>query len=190
MKHPGRNLDKTRAAVRTIPLRDVQDMVKRYHYAGGGSNTATFRHGLFYDDALIGCAWWIPPTKSAAIANWSGDWRDVLTLSRLVCIPGSPRNSASYLLARSTKEICRDGRYKMLLTYADEWQGHTGQIYRAAGWRYMGKTRPEATFVNSEGVMMGRKRGPKTLTRAEMDALGFRMIGRFCRHRFGKAITG
>jgi hypothetical protein len=188
MRHSGENLDKKRAECRTIPLGEVQRMVREHHYARGGSNTATFRHGLFYDGRLVGCAWWIPPTKTAAQANWHGDWREVLTLSRLVCTPDAPRNSASFLLSRSVKLIQKDGRFRRLLTYADEWQGHSGQIYRAANWQYLGKTNPEATFVSAEGVMMGRKRGPRTLTRAEMEAAGFRMIGRFSRHRFGKTV--
>jgi hypothetical protein len=186
MKHPGANLDRSRAHVDTIPLCDLRALVERHHYSRGGSNTATYRHGLFLDGVLIGGAWWIPPTKAAAMANYSGDWRRVLSLSRLVCVPGAPRNSASFLLSKSTKAIQADGRYDMLLTYADEWQGHTGAIYRACGWTYAGKTNPEATFVNAHGVMMGRKRGPKTYTRAEMQQMGFALVGRFSRHRYTK----
>lgn len=185
MKHPGANLDKRRARVETIPLPTLRQMVSQHHYAAGGSNTATFRHGLFYDDILIGGAWWIPPTKAAAKANYDGDWRRVLTLSRLVCLPDAPRNAASFLLSRSVKLIREDGRFQMLLTYADQWRGHTGQIYRAAGWDYLGMTAREATFVSSHGVMMGRKRGPRTLTVAEMRDAGFAMVGRFAKHRYG-----
>lgn len=62
--------------VRTVPLQEVRDLVKQYHYTRGGSNTATYRHGLFRrgDDLLLGAAWWIPTTKSAALSV-SEDWR-------------------------------------------------------------------------------------------------------------------
>ncbi len=189
MKHPGDNLKKHRARVETIPLGSLRGLVAANHYAKGGANTATFRHGLFYDDALIGGAWWIPPTKTAAVANWDGDWREVLALSRLVCVPAAPRNSASFLLARSIDAISADGRFKRLLTYADEWQGHTGAIYRAAGWEFLGYTAAEATFVSADGVMMGRKRGPRTLTRKQMEDAGFAMVGKYRRLRFGKTLT-
>ena len=188
MKHPGENLDKKCARVATIPLSDLRNLVVLHHYSRSGSNTATYRHGLFLNDKLIGGAWWIPPTKAAAQANYEGDWKRVLALSRLVCVPGAPRNSASFLLAHSTKLIEEDGRYDMLLTYADEWQNHTGTIYKGCGWKYGGKTAPEATFVGADGAMMGRKRGPKTYTRAEMDALGFKLVGRFSRHRYTKLL--
>lgn len=129
-------------------------------------------------------AWWIPPTKDAAAANYEGDWKKVLVLSRLVCTPDAPRNSPSFLLAQSVKAIRRDGRFECLLTYADEWQGHTGAIYRASNWEYLGLTAGEGTFVNAEGQMISRKRGNKTRTKQEMLDLGYEYVGRHRRHRF------
>lgn len=178
-------MNKNLAEVATIDLVDLQQLVKDFHYARGGANTATFRHGLFYKGELIGGAWWIPPTKAAAIANWTGDWTKVLTLSRLVCSPNAPRNSASFLLSSSVRLIKQDARFEYLLTYADEWRGHTGQIYRACGWDFLGKTDPEPVWVNGDGRMMGRKRGPKTMTKRDMEEAGFTMVGRFSKHRFG-----
>ena len=163
-------------------------MVERYHYARGASNTATYLHGLFrraasfWDTDCLGVAWWIPPTKSAARATYPTDWRGVLALSRLVIAPDVPKNGCTFLLARSRNLIDRQ-RWPALVTYADEWQGHTGTIYRADNWRDVGRTAPEATFVK-DGRMIARKAGPKTRTRAEMEALGAVMIGRFAKRKY------
>ena len=73
-------------------------------------------------------------------------------------------------------------RWPCLVTYADEWQG-TRTIYRASNWDYCGLTAPEATFVK-DGRMVARKAGPNTRTRAEMEELGAKMIGRFAKHKF------
>lgn len=173
--------------VKTIPLADCITAVQRWHYAKGGSNTATFRHGLFRvgDAKLLGVAWWIPPTKAAANAAFPSDWRAVLCLSRLAIDPDVPQNAASFLIARSIKLIRADKRWRFLLTYADTWQGHTGAIYRATNWTPLGLTTPEATWVDGEGRMVARKAGPKTRTKDEMLALGYKMIGRFSKARFG-----
>lgn len=170
--------------VQTIPLGDCTKLVSKYHYARGGSNTATFRHGLF-DAAgvLCGCAWWIPPTKSAAIANWDGDWKKVLALSRLVIVPGVPTNGASFLIGRSVRLIRQSKKYECLLTYADDWRGHEGTIYKATNWEYLGKTKPERTYTK-DGRMLARKAGPKTRTHAEMLGLGAKLEGSFAKHRF------
>lgn len=167
-------------------LAEAQYLVQAHHYAKGGANTRTFSHGLYYraTNALCGVAWWIPPTKAAANASFPADWRAVLALSRLVIVPGVPANACTFLLSGSVKLIRRDPRWRCLVTYADEWRGHRGTIYRAANWEYRGLTTPEATFVDPQGRMVARKAGPHTRTRAEMAALGCQMVGRFSKHRF------
>jgi len=176
--------------VRTVPLSIVQEMVRLYHYSGGGSNTATYRHGLFRkgDNQCRGVAWWIPPTKSAALATYPDNWRGVLALTRLAIDPGVPKNGASFLLGKSMKLIDR-GKWPCLVTYADEMMGHTGAIYRATNWEYCGKTKPGATYFK-DGRMVARKAGPKTRTKAEMLAMGCELRGRFFKHKFRHIIEG
>jgi hypothetical protein len=159
-------------------------MVGRLHYSGGGSNTATYRHGLFRngDVRCYGVAWWIPPTKTAANATYPENWRGVLALTRLAIEPEVPTNGASFLLGRSMKLIDRV-KWPCLVTYADEMQGHTGRIYKATNWEYLGKTAKEATWF-LDGRMVARKAGPKTRTKGEMEAMGAEMVGRFSKHKF------
>lgn len=173
--------------VHPITLQVAARLVQENHYAKGASNTATYVHGLFHKDAFweddcAGVAWWIPPTKSAALATYPANWQGVLALSRLVIVPGIPKNACTFLLSRSMKRIDRK-RWPCLVTYADEWQGHTGTIYKAANWHEVGRTSAEATFVK-DGRMIARKAGPKTRTREEMERLGARMIGRFAKRKF------
>lgn len=165
----------------------AEQLVIREHYAKGASNTATYLHGLYPRGWLwyahcVGVAWWIPPTKSCA-QWWAGDrWEGVLSLSRLVIEPGVPSNACSFLLAHSVRKINR-GQWHTLITYADSWRGHKGAIYRAAGWKYCGETKPEAIYTIN-GRMTARKAGGKTRTHAEMLALGARFEGRFSKSRF------
>lgn len=177
--------------VRPCSLAVAQDLITRLHYSQGGSNTGTYIHGLFeraHPARPRGVAWWIPPTKTAALATYPDDWEGVLNLTRLAIDEEVPKNAATFLLARSMKLIDRL-RWPCLVTYADEWQGHTGTIYRASNWSYVGKTNPEATFVK-DGRMIARKAGPKTRTRDEMEAMGAEMIGRFAKHKFVHILPG
>ena len=184
-------LRKSDYEVRKVDLDVCQSMVKRFHYARGGSNTGTFCHGLFRrgDETPLGIAWWIPPTKGAAKATFpEGDWQQVISLSRLVVHPDIPQNAATFMLGKSMKMIGRDGRYPCLVTYADTWQGHDGTIYRASNWEDKGLTKPEAVWVDSEGRMVARKAGPKTRRKHEMEELGYRMLGRFAKRKFRKVL--
>lgn len=165
----------------------AEAIVVEHHYTRGASNTATYLHGLFpsgwhWYEECAGVAWWLPPTKSAAIA-WAGDrWRGVLSLSRLVIAPAVPSNACSFLLAHSVRAIDRH-RWPVLVTYADDWRGHTGAIYRAAGWEFCGYTQPEAVYTIN-GRMVSRKAGPKTRTHAEMIGLGAVCEGHFRKSRW------
>ena len=159
-----------------------RNIVVNHHYAQGAANTATTLHGLYrrVDMELCGVAWWIPPTRSAANAFWA-DPEEVLCLSRLVVIPDTPRNAASFLLMNSVKMI--DKRWRCLVTYADKWRGHTVEIYRTCGWEYMGESKPERTYILNDR-MVARKAGQHTRTHAEMMAMGASMVGAFSKHRF------
>lgn len=167
-----------------VDITTARRLVVSHHYAKGASNTATALHGLYRNGGgeCFGVAWWIPPTKAAALATYPADWQGVLSLSRLVVAPGVPKNACTFLLARSMRLIDRS-RWPCLVTYADTWRGHNGTIYKAANWRYVGQTRPEAVFV-IKGRMVARKAGPKTRTRAEMEAIGAVLQGRFPKHKF------
>jgi hypothetical protein len=186
-EEPGRYDGRLRKAdwtVRAVSLAEASALVAEYHYAHGGANTATYLHGLFRNggDRPLGVAWWIPPTKSAAVATHPENWTGVLALSRMAIVPDVPKNAATFLLARSVRLIDRS-RWPCLVTYADEWQGHSGGIYRAAGWQYVGLTKPERTYVK-DGRMVARKAGPRTRTHTEMLALGASCIGSFRKHKF------
>ena len=173
--------------VRDVSIDIARRLVERYHYAKGASNTATYLHGLFHRDALFdeqcaGVAWWIPPTRSAAEATHPARWQGVLSLSRLVITPETPANACSFLLARSRKLIPVE-TWPVLVTYADEWRHHTGAIYRADNWIYIGLTKPERAY-QINGRQVARKAGGNTRTHAEMLTLGAEMVGSFSKHKY------
>lgn len=180
-------LDKSKYVVKSISLQQARNLVEKNHYAKSATNTGVYTHGLFEINNLqtpIGVAWWLPPTKNAAIATFpEGDWKAVLSLTRLAIIDSAPKNSASFLLSQSVKLIDAD-KWKCLVTYADTWRNHTGAIYKACNWEYLGITKPSPVFVNENGLMMGRKRGAKNLTINELHELGFKKIGDFPKHKF------
>lgn len=182
------SITKSEWAVRPVGIQVARRLVEAHHYAKGAANTAVYLHGLFrkgdiFDEQCVGVAWRMPPTKAAALATYSR-WQGVLCLSRLVIEPGIPKNACTFLLSRSRRLIDRS-RWPCLVTYADEWQGHTGAIYKADNWLYVGKTKPQRTY-QINGRLIARKAGPKTRTHNEMLALGAQMIGSFAKHKFVK----
>lgn len=171
--------------VRACSFAEGAALIRANHYAGGCANTATHMHGLFRRDtgALVGAAQWLPPTRVAAESVAGTEWRRVLSLSRVVVLEGEPQNATSLLVGRSVRLVARDGRWVALVTYADESQGHTGGIYRATNWRYMGRTKPEPRWLDADGKQVSRK-ATKSRTAEQMRNLGYAMSGRFSKHKF------
>lgn len=157
-KPPGETFHKSDYEIRTIPLAEARLLVEKYHYAKSCSNTAVFKHGLFRKDSdeILGVALWLPPTRPAAL--WvDTNWKGVLSLTRLVIVPGVPTNAASFLMAASIREIRKDVRWTALVTYADTAQGHTGAIYRAANWEYRGEVKGHPVWKDADGRQVSTK---------------------------------
>jgi hypothetical protein len=188
--HPlGERLRRTDYVVLSIERPTALSLVQQHHYAGGGSLTGVYFHGLFHRDNLadcLGCAWWLPPMKNAAQMVSAEAWRKVLSLHRFVIADGVPKNAATFLLGGSIRAIRREGRFTGLLTYADEGRGHKGTIYRASNWGYLGpSTTRHPTWLDPEsGQQVSIKRGPHTRTVAEMEALGYQRTPASVKHRF------
>ncbi len=179
MKPPGPVLRAAEWTVQGVPTHgEVIGFLRRHHYAKGGPNTSTYRHGLYERGPswplladVRGVALWIPPTRTAGESVAGEAWRGVLCLSRLACDPDVPTNGASFLMARSMAIIDRD-RWPWLLTYADRARGHTGAIYRATNWTCLGDTNAGDVWITPEGQQVGRKRGGHTYITAEMESAG------------------
>ena len=171
--------------VADAPLSAAQEMVKQYHYARGGSNTAVYVHGLFTKSSneLCGIVWWLPPTRVACESVNKDQWQRVLSLTRMVILPLVPRNACSFLLSRSVEIIRRDGRFVSLVTYADESQGHTGGVYRASNWQYVGRTGPYPRWIDCDGKQVSPK-ATKNRTKDQMLALGHVKVGSYFKHKF------
>lgn len=64
---------------------------------------------------------------------------EVVELTRLWLADGMPKNSESRVISIALRAIKKKpGRFRAVLSYADEQEGHTGTIYQATNWRYMG----------------------------------------------------
>jgi hypothetical protein len=181
---------RTDYTVRDVPLTDAGALIRAEHYARGHSNTAVFVHGLFRGDALVGAALWLPPTKPCAQSVHT-DWRRVLSLSlsRLALRPGEPQNAESILIGASVRAVRRARKWAALVTFADESQGHRGVIYAATNWVYQGPTKPEPRWEDAAGRQVSRL-STHSRTVAQMEALGYRCVGKFAKHRFAMALEG
>lgn len=192
MKPPGPVARRGDYRVESCAFAVARALVTAHHYAHGMANTAVATHALVRrsDGAVVGCAVWMPPTKPAALramadSGVGGDWRQVIALSRIVVVPGEPKNATGLLLAGSRNLLRKtDLRWRLALTYADRGQGHVGTIYKATGWTEARiARRPDPVWINAVGRQVSRK-STTSRTNAEMIAAGFTRVRGYEKIRF------
>jgi hypothetical protein len=101
----------------------------------------------------------------------------------MVMRPDTPKNACSFLLAKSIKAIRKERRFVSLVTYADESQNHTGHVYKASNWAYVGKTGPYPRWLNKDGMQVAVK-ATVTRTKQQMEDLGYEKVGSFYKHKY------
>jgi hypothetical protein len=169
--------------VERVPHADARAFIAEHHYARGCANTSTDAFGLFRAGVLVGAAVWMPPTRVCAESVNREHWRKVVALSRLAVAPTEPTNAASLFIGAMLRNLRQARRWVAAVTFADESQGHTGAIYKATNWQYVGRTKPEARWLDAEGRQVSRL-ATKSRTAADMAKLGHRMSGKFSKHKF------
>lgn len=145
-------VDISRVTVREINKAVARDFIEKYHYTKKFSSTR-YALGIFYrkdtghmfftgeNEILIGCMTYGHPVSNRTVASIVDGIAldEVLELTRLVCLDGYGKNLESYAIGQSFTWLKQnDKRVKVLVSYADPEQSHTGGIYRATNWIYQG----------------------------------------------------
>ena len=140
-------------AVRPLNKSVAAAFITKHHYTHKPSS-CRYALGIYYieddhlffsgnNEKLIGCMTYGHPVSNRAIGSIaktiSLELDNVLELTRLVCLDGYGKNMESYFIGESFRWLKQNApEVKILISYADPEQTHTGTIYRATNWLYQG----------------------------------------------------
>jgi hypothetical protein len=147
-------VDTSKLAVRPLNKGVAAAFVREHHYTHKPS-ACRYALGLFYiedDDhsffsgaheRLVGCMTYGHPVSNRAIGsitkNIELELDNVLELTRLVVLDFVGKNTESWFIGQSFDWLKKNApEVKVLISYADPEQEHTGTIYRATNWLYQG----------------------------------------------------
>ena len=118
---------------------DVREFIETNHYSKSINGCiADYCFKLTFDDALIGAAFF---GRMAMAGQWKKYGRcesDVIELRRLCCIDATPKNTESFFIGAMIRWLKKNTLYKVIVSYADAEHGHSGVIYRASNFKYLG----------------------------------------------------
>ena len=151
MKETGKHyVDATKVSVSPISKPIAKDMIIKKHYTHSWSS-CRYAIGIYYelDDGdvfgnkqkLIGVAvYGFPVGGKAPTSVCEGLTKDnILELTRLYIDDGYGSNIESCAISKTFDWLRNnDTQIKVLISYANNGQGHLGGIYKATNWRYEG----------------------------------------------------
>ena len=133
--------------VEEIPRKSVVKFIEKHHYSHNVNGVQSlyhyglFREGNFGIPKMIGAMMYAHPSMPATAAKYNPINPDkCLELRRLVCIDDTPKNTESYFIGQSFKLLKRDTDMEVIVSFADQHHGHTGVIYKATNFDYLGET--------------------------------------------------
>jgi hypothetical protein len=175
--------------VEPINNKDSYPFLLNVHYAGR-IPSISYAFGLFDSDKLIGvCTYGTPASAPLKRGVCGGRFKhQVIELNRLCLLDNKP-NQASFLVSKSLSMIPKP---KIVVSYADISQGHTGIVYQAANFIYCGLSAKRTDWkVKGKEHLHGQTiadefRGVKNRAQAMRDKYGddFYLAERPRKHRY------
>ena len=133
--------------VEEIPRKSVVKFIEKHHYSHNVNGVQSLYHyGLFTEGnfgipKMIGAMMYAYPSMPATAAKYNPiNPEKCLELRRLVCIDDTPKNTESYFIGQTFKLLKRDTDMEVIVSFADQHHGHTGVIYKATNFDYLGET--------------------------------------------------
>jgi len=124
----------------------VRKFLKKWHYSDYVNIQAKhtfclFKNGKFDIPEMIGVCIYTRPAGPSAGQTYYPEAPDrVLELRRLCLIDETPKNAESFFVGRTLRWLRQNTDWEFVISYADEEQGHSGVIYKASNFKYLGKT--------------------------------------------------
>ena len=131
-----------------IPYSATKDWILNIHYAKR-MPSISFAYGLYHYDELVGMVSYGTPASPFLCKGICGEEHkhNVIELNRLVLKDNLP-NQASFLVSRSLKLLPKP---KVVVSYADTAQDHSGIIYQACNFLFTGTTKARTDIAGKDG---------------------------------------
>ena len=133
--------------VEEIPRKSVVKFIEKHHYSHNVNGVQSLYHyGLFTEGnfglpKMIGAMMYAHPSMPATAAKYNPINPDkCLELRRLVCIDDTPKNTESYFIGKTLRWLKQNTDIEVIVSFADQHHGHTGVIYKATNFDYLGET--------------------------------------------------
>ena len=135
--------------VELVQRNAVVSFIEKHHYSHNVNGIQSYYHfGLYRDGKfglpeMIGAMMYAMPSMPHTSKKYNPINPDkCYELRRLVCVDDTPKNTESYFIVQTFKWLKKNTDIEVIVSFADEEEGHTGVIYKATNFNYLGTTSP------------------------------------------------
>ena len=133
--------------VEYINRKAVKGFIEKYHYSKNINGIQSYHHfglytkGNFGLPKMIGAMLYGIPSMPATAKKYNPiNPNRCMELRRLVCIDDTPKNTESYFVGKTLRWLKTNSNTEVVVSFADQHYGHSGIIYKASNFEYLGET--------------------------------------------------
>lgn len=166
---------------------EIKAIIRERHYTRSFPSGKSFCFS--YEDAVV--VFSIPANYN--VARWLGCEKNrVWELTRLWAPDHHRRNLLTQAISYAVGEFHKLKLADALVSYSDPNAGHTGGVYRAASWIYLGESEEVRAYRDMKGLIISRRKfhsGKQHLKKAEILARGYMEHYLPGKSRFARGLT-
>ena len=134
--------------IEEINYKTAKPFIEKWHYSNSVRGlhiehcfNLTSPDGSFGLPRMIGAMIYGKPAMPDVSKKYCKDNPDiVLELNRLCCIDETPKNTESYFIGKTLRWLKQNTDIEVIVSFADQHYGHSGTIYKASNFDYLGET--------------------------------------------------
>lgn len=187
-----KNISLKSAVFKQINYLTAKPIIEEHEWIGTMPlpKSCRFMYGVYFDEIMGGCIVYVEPSTRQFNKEYP---RKVVQLNRGACVWWTPKNTASWLISKSFKELKKEG-IVAVVAYCTPEAGEFGTIYQACNFTYTGLTQKSKSYFLdnhwvSERTMADKIAWAKTKDSRWMDAFkGVPSREQKPKHRYFKLI--
>lgn len=143
--------------------KEIKCFIEKHHYSKSINGVkSSFCFKVLFNSEIVGAVLF-GQLSTTAWKKFSNSEEEVLELRRLVLLDEAGKNCESRVISQCLKHIKKTDRtIKCIVSYADPNYGHTGVIYKASNFKFVGMSGKDKGFIDKETGKLYHSRALRT----------------------------
>ncbi|MCP4492741.1 MAG: hypothetical protein GY820_36365 [Gammaproteobacteria bacterium] len=139
--------------IKRVDRKHITKFIEKWHYSKSINGCiADYCYALYDGDTMKGAMFFGRMAMANQWKRFSNNEKEVIELRRLCCVDDTPKNAESYFIGGALRQLRKDWRKGIVVSYADKEYGHSGVIYRASNFTMTGE------IPGAKVIILGDKR--------------------------------